>query len=426
METIKDVILFIINRMIKKEKRSIFCSPLQNCFIDKYDLINFTSDTVLTFINYIISNQHQEKMKINLIIYHPSRIDEYKRYVEKVKNISFNFIISPNCFHGVNKLIAKLKVLYFKFKSIIWIHENIPALRQYADKSQHQVILGYYSSCKSDYDFDNIRSSKLRRFCKPDNILICSTSYLDSIIKSAAYGVPIQCFREYGLTRNDLIKCNKSGKLSSWFQLKQIDKDTKIILYAPTYRDYEDKNDVKKRSIWGVGYNDCLINDFLKKHNMLVIAKLHPWQNRHIIRQSYDRILIYEPTFEFSYYDLMPVADIMITDYSSIGLDWLYTGKPIIFNLWDLELYRNKRGLAYEPYEEMCGGEIVHNTEELVKSLSNAIHMDIYEKKRNKIFKIMFKENRDSTCKNVYSYICNVLNNLEHGNINDKKYNKKI
>ena len=42
---------------------------------------------------------------------------------------------------------------------------------------------------------------------------------------------------------------------------------------------------------------------------------------------------------------LMSIVDVMVSDYSSIFLDYLATGKPVVFYIPDLETYRAVRGL---------------------------------------------------------------------------------
>ena len=51
---------------------------------------------------------------------------------------------------------------------------------------------------------------------------------------------------------------------------------------------------------------------------------------------------------------LLPIADVLITDYSSIFFDYLLFRKPIIFFAPDLETYLISRGI-YPHYEELPG-----------------------------------------------------------------------
>ena len=230
-------------------------------------------------------------------------------------------------------------------------------------------------------------------------------------MKSAAYGLHMNCFLEYGMPRNDLLGNGIiSKKAKEWLDIKKFSKDTKVILYAPTFRDYESMTDVQSRSIWGVNYDDRLICDYLRKNNIIVIAKLHSWQNKSAILQNNDSVIMYEPTFDFSFYDLFKLSDIMITDYSSIGLDWLFMNKPLIYNLWDYEVYHKERGFAYEPYEDLCGGEIVKNTNELIKAIQTALEVDLYSEKRARIKNVMYSVQDYSSSEKAYNLLLSFLN----------------
>ena len=406
MKLPRKLVLMFINKLTIKEKNSAFIVPLENCMEDNYDLINFTANTTLSLLNYWMHNPTQKKYKIYLVVYHPDRIRLYKELVASCDHLSFTFVLSPLCFKGIKIIIGYLNYLMVKFKCKYWFEEGLPDIRTYAVKGQHQFVLGYFASCKSNYIFNTALSADIRRFSMPEKVTIFSTSFFDSMAKSAAFGVPIQCFFTYGLARNDNFRNNiYSQNAKSWIDSKKKTNNTRVVLYAPTFRDYESKEDVHERSIWGVGYDDTEIKRFLSEKDIIVIAKLHSWQNESAIAANNESIILYEPNFDFSFYDLMKVADILITDYSSIGYDWLFIDKPIIYNLWDLEKYRKERGLAYEPYERVCSGEIVKDTNELINAIDTALSRDLYADKRRKIKDLMFSVQDYSSSPKIIEYI---------------------
>src|SRR5699024_6352099 len=69
--------------------------------------------------------------------------------------------------------------------------------------------------------------------------------------------------------------------------------------------------------------------------------------------------------------ELLLLADILITDYSSVMFDFANTGKPMLFYTYDLENYRdNVRGF-YMDYETEAPGPLVYNTSQIVEHVSN-------------------------------------------------------
>jgi len=64
-------------------------------------------------------------------------------------------------------------------------------------------------------------------------------------------------------------------------------------------------------------------------------------------------------------YDMLGATDLLITDYSSIWIDFLAKDRPVIAFCPDIEDYRDARGLALEPYEAWFPGPVVTSADEL-------------------------------------------------------------
>jgi CDP-glycerol glycerophosphotransferase (TagB/SpsB family) len=96
-----------------------------------------------------------------------------------------------------------------------------------------------------------------------------------------------------------------------------------------------------------------------------------------IIREiNYERILFFQPNFNFTIYDLLAHTDVMITDYTSMYFDFLLTGRPVIFNFSDKDIYEKDRGFSYDPIEIVCAGEIANNEQELMNAIQKSLHND--------------------------------------------------
>ena len=70
-----------------------------------------------------------------------------------------------------------------------------------------------------------------------------------------------------------------------------------------------------------------------------------------------------------TFYDLLARSDCLITDYSSVWVDYLLLDKPIIGACFDLRSYRVHRGLALEPYEAWFPGPLAESPEQLIEEL---------------------------------------------------------
>lgn len=110
----------------------------------------------------------------------------------------------------------------------------------------------------------------------------------------------------------------------------------KVILYVPTFR----KN--KQINI------DKILNtvDF-NKYNMIV--KTHPGKSQKFITEY-----LYNCN-DFSAFELLTIADYIITDYSSISVEAAILEKPIFFYLYDVDTYERDNGLNIDLFKEMKG-----------------------------------------------------------------------
>jgi len=154
----------------------------------------------------------------------------------------------------------------------------------------------------------------------------------------------------------------------------------KLILYTPTFRDNSDEKleEILKLDI---------LDDFLLKHNLIMLIKLHPLSKlggRHQ-NKSFKAISIIDP-FE-DVYQYLPFASLLITDYSSIYYDFLYLNRPIIFFPYDLKVYLSKNRDLYFDYMKYTPGPKVFNTKELMSEIEKILHYDSYSEARKSFVK---------------------------------------
>ncbi|MFR4375168.1 MAG: CDP-glycerol glycerophosphotransferase family protein, partial [Acutalibacteraceae bacterium] len=70
--------------------------------------------------------------------------------------------------------------------------------------------------------------------------------------------------------------------------------------------------------------------------------------------------------------DLYVVSDMLITDYSSVFFDYANLGRPILFYMYDLELYRGRLHEFYLEPDELPG-EIVRDEAALADAVRRSI-----------------------------------------------------
>ena len=126
----------------------------------------------------------------------------------------------------------------------------------------------------------------------------------------------------------------QNSKLEQLKEVRSLGK--KIILYMPTYRNnqsYEDNIDIC----------DKLYHHFKNDNNWFFVYKSHFLVKNHF--KNSNNFMNYT---DADPYPLLPLIDGLITDYSSIGIDYLLYNKPIYYFTYDLEEYENSPGCYFE------------------------------------------------------------------------------
>ena len=90
--------------------------------------------------------------------------------------------------------------------------------------------------------------------------------------------------------------------------------------------------------------------------------------------------------------ELLCVADICVSDYSSLVFEYSLFEKPMVFLAHDLETFFDWRGFYYD-YHELAPGPVVNNTIELLDYVTNI--EERFDKKRVQDFRQKFMSSCD-------------------------------
>ncbi|PNZ24163.1 hypothetical protein CD122_11575, partial [Staphylococcus rostri] len=154
-----------------------------------------------------------------------------------------------------------------------------------------------------------------------------------------------------GYPRNEWLKENQDNDaLIKAIKVKNnLPLDKKIILYAPTWRDYNYKKVESKKDkhyimefpkfLHQIGNDYCIIN---KAHSM---DTQPPWNNG--IAQ------VFTVNNKVETQELLLVSDVIVTDYSSIYFDAIHINKPFYFLFKDLPKFNVSRGLYSDMYKHI-------------------------------------------------------------------------
>lgn len=183
-----------------------------------------------------------------------------------------------------------------------------------------------------------------------------------------------------GYPRNDFL-INYTNKdiqqIKEKLKLNNINK--KIILYAPTYRD--------NQHTAGIGYTYETEVDFEKLRKELSDEYIILFRAHWLVAQNFDFEKYKDFVIDVSNHDdineLYVIADMLITDYSSVFFDYANLKRPIIFYMYDLEKYRDDIRGFYLNLDELPG-KIIEKDDEIIEEIKNMLKKFEYNEKYKK------------------------------------------
>lgn len=213
------------------------------------------------------------------------------------------------------------------------------------------------------------------------------------VIMSSALDLSIENIMLTGQPRNDLL-----FEKSEYFVKNKIDKNkySKVVMWMPTYRKSEYINHIQgefQEDKIGFFLLEELeqIDKELETMQILLLIKLHPYDilsNKMYKKYKNIKIIRNQELSKsgIQLYPLIGACDALITDYSSVYIDYLILDRQIGFMIDDIESYNRDRGFIFENPLDVMPGELIKTKEEFILFLSNIKEeKDKFAKKRDEI-----------------------------------------
>lgn len=151
------------------------------------------------------------------------------------------------------------------------------------------------------------------------------------------------------------------------------------------------------------------LHRFLEDRDWTLVFYLHRGAQKynHLFTSVHPRIQM--ASFpEYDVQQLMKESKVMITDYSSVGMDFALMDKPLIYYQFDQEEFREKHyKKGYFDYEQDGFGPICVFEEDLLENLEKAVSGEtesVYAKRREEFFSLKDCKN----CQRTYEAIKNI------------------
>lgn len=166
------------------------------------------------------------------------------------------------------------------------------------------------------------------------------------------------------------------------FKIKE-ERITIKIIYMPTFRG---ANQSEIDFFSNFGFDIEKMNRFLEKNGMELYLKLHPVNKpKDDFKKEIEKSKFIHFLDTDDIYEVMYDMDILITDFSSIYIDFLLTDRPIVFTPFDKEGYLTKERELYYEYDEVTPGPKAYNWDEVLECLQEIVTQDKFCLEREKI-----------------------------------------
>ncbi len=370
--------------------------PIQN------DLIVFESegdfcDNSYALYEYMLKNGYMRKYKV---VWFVQNINEYKDIV--LENTHF-------CYKDDNK-INFLKSYYLAIcRFYIYDHCNF---FEKLVKRKNQTIVNLWHG--TPLKAPSVGNKKIRTSFD----IGCSTSKMASKNSSIFLHCDVNKFVNLGYPRNDYFFSDFTIVREKIRRIIQIDQYKKIILWMPTYRQSVNPNISEEYITNETGlsilntYDELQALDYLLLElNVLLILKVHHLQAAlPVFKSKYTNIRVIEDKeiqlLGIQLYQFITISDFLITDYSSVALDYLLLNRPIIYTIDDFEQYKAFRGFINDNVLDYMPGEHIENSNALKEAIIKHVNgQDTYINKRKRVMDIIHSHIDGNSCKRIISFL---------------------
>lgn len=242
-----------------------------------------------------------------------------------------------------NMIEYTLKAMYYLATSKVCVTESYCVPISFLKHKKELKILQIWHASgavkKFGYQTLNTAEGKSKEIaelmCMHKNYdYVIAPSEITKNIFSEAFNIEKEKIVKFGLPRLEYITNKKYDKTNEIYIKYPELKNKEVILYVPTFR--------KGKSI------DLseMLNFPMNKEKYKLIIKLHPLENANIPEE-------YNIDSKYTTYDLIKIADYIITDYSILSIEASILEKPVFLYLYDLEEYNKNRGLNINLLEEL-------------------------------------------------------------------------
>lgn len=308
---------------------------------------------------------------------------------------------------------------YDKFYKLVWIVKNPENYKENYEDRRVEFISYDDAVCGDEVVRDNYYKNLFlaKYIFFTDSAVFCKNSRKDQVRVQLWHGCGLKSLRktlvgcdeykyeymtvisklyaklhvdDFGLREDQLLVTGypKDDMLyhpvDGWNDMFGIPDAEKYIFWLPTWRTTalsdEAQGSVKNQTT-GMpileNMEDMInLNGILEELNTVLVIKLHPWQDRKTLGEwKLPNIILLENQdlvdYDVQISEILGHASALISDYSSVAIDFTLLDRPIAFTLDDQDSYRNDRGFLWDDICSWLPGVEVENYDDMVAFIKN-------------------------------------------------------
>lgn len=329
--------------------------PIQK---NKIIMINFSGLGYACNPKYITKKLLNENKKYKIIWLISNDLKKTNKFPKNVKLVNF----------------SSERAIYELSTAKIWVSNVrlINLIKRGLNKKQEQKYIQTWHGALGIKKIDKDANPNFWKNSNWQNYHIKDSDMMDYLISNSPFETNVYKnaisntaeIKELGHPRNDIFFQNNTEIKTKIYSKYNIEDNTKILLYAPTFRDN------KHISCYNIDYESLLI-PLSKKFGgtWKIFIRLHPrlLQYKEILVPDTTNII--DVTSYPDIQELLTTVDCTITDYSSCIFDFLLTKNPGFIYATDIKDYNHDRGFYY-PLQK-TPFPIAENNNELIQNILN-------------------------------------------------------
>lgn len=312
------------------------------------------TDNGRALFDYLVANGYNKKYELVWLVHEP---EKYQQYVtENVKFIQ-NFKKKSGIRRAQAYEYALTSKYIFYTQAFNWIGMS----------RRNQLFIDLWHGC-------GYKANKAGRKVFFDYCLVPGEVFIKT--KMEFFGCTSKKLLPLGYPRYDMmLKGSETASAYKERLLKETNSD-KLILWMPTYRhaSSERLNEETLNNEFNIPIIDDAdklleLNRFCKENRMLIVIKKHYLQIPYDFGENVLTNIVYLENKDLAanglqLYEFINCSDALISDYSSVAIDYLLLDRQLGFTLDDYEAYTESRGWVFEDPLEYMPGKHIYNMQE--------------------------------------------------------------